>query len=359
MSGISKNILREVVDGTTRLGNDDALQLFDAPLQVLGQAAHRVRERINNPGEITYLVDRNINYTNICEIRCDFCAFSRDAGDEDAYVMKTDELDAKIEETISKGGSGILLQGGCNPELGIDYVSDMLRHIKGKYPGIRIHALSPPEIVHIAKKEGGDIENILRALQEAGLDSLPGGGAEILVDNIRSRISPKKCTSCEWLDVMRTSHRLGLKTTATMMFGHIESRADRIEHMRVVRELQDETGGFVAFIPWTFQPGGTMLGDSVEPPSGVEYLRTLAISRLYLDNITHIGASWLTQGIKLGQTALYFGGDDIGSVMIEENVVASAGCHNRTTEDGLRHLIGDAGFTPRRRDAVYNYVDNS
>ncbi len=359
MSGISLNILREVVDGTTRLCDEDALQLFDAPLQVLGQAAYRVRERINNPGEITYLVDRNINYTNICEIRCDFCAFSRDAGDEDAYVITTDELDAKIEETIRKGGSGVLLQGGCNPELGLDYIADMLRHIKGKYQEIRIHALSPPEIIYIAMKEGADIENVLRALQKAGLDSVPGGGAEILVDNIRAKVSPKKCTSGEWLDVMRTAHGLGLKTTATMMFGHIESRADRVEHMRVVRELQDETGGFVAFIPWTFQPGGTVLEDSVEPATGVEYLRTLAISRLYLDNIPHIGASWLTQGIKLGQVALYFGGDDIGSVMIEENVVASAGCHNRTTEDGLRHLIEDAGFTPRRRDAVYNYVDNS
>ena len=359
MSAPDITTLLDIAGGSSRLSETEGLKLFDVPLQVLGQAAHAVRKRLNNTDEVTYLVDRNINYTNICAVRCDFCAFSSDAGDEDAYVLSFEELDNKLDETVSEGGSGILLHGGCNPDLDVDYLCGMFSHIKSRHPGLRIHALSPPEIVFLSKVENVGISDLLLTLIAAGLDSLPGGGAEILVDEIRDKISPLKCTSGEWLDVMRAAHELNLKTTATMMFGHVESRADRIEHLRKIRALQDETGGFVAFIPWTFQPGGSKLGETIDPATGVEYLRTLAVSRLYLDNIRHIGASWLTQGTKLGQVALYFGGDDIGSVMLEENVVAAAGCRNRTTEDELRHIINDAGFTPRKRDAVYNYVDNS
>jgi len=351
--------LLDIAGGSSRLSEAEGLKLFDVPLQVLGQAAHAVRKRLNNTDEVTYLVDRNINYTNICAVRCDFCAFSRDAGDEDAYVLSFEELDRKLDETVSEGGSGILLQGGCNPDFDVDFLCGMFSHIKSRHSGLRIHALSPPEIVFLSKRENVGISDLLLTLITAGLDSLPGGGAEILVDEVREKISPLKCTSGEWLDVMRAAHELNLKTTATMMFGHVESRADRIEHLRKIRSLQEETGGFVALIPWTFQPGGSKLGETIEPATGVEYLRTLAISRLYLDNIRHIGASWLTQGTRLGQVALHFGGDDIGSVMLEENVVAAAGCRNRTTEDELRHIINDAGFTPRKRDAVYNYVDNS
>lgn len=359
MSAADIKTLLDIAGGSSRLSEAEGLKLFDVPLQVLGQAAHAVRKRLNNSDEVTYLVDRNINYTNICSVRCDFCAFSRDAGDEDAYVLSFEELDQKLDGTVSEGGSGILLQGGCNPDLSVDFICEMFSHIRERHPGLRIHALSPPEIMFLSKRENVGISDLLLTLVAAGLDSLPGGGAEILVDEVRSKISPLKCTTGEWIDVMRAAHELNLKTTATMMFGHVESRADRIEHLRKIRSLQDETGGFVAFIPWTFQPGGSKLGETIEPATGTEYLRTLAISRLYLDNITHIGASWLTQGTKLGQVALHFGGDDIGSVMLEENVVAAAGCRNRTTEDELRHIINGAGFTPRKRDAVYNYVDNS
>ncbi len=359
MSAADIKTLLDIAVGSSRLSEAEGLKLFDVPLQVLGQAAHAVRKRLNNTDEVTYLVDRNVNYTNICAVRCDFCAFSRDAGDEDAYVLSFEELDRKLDETVSEGGSGILLQGGCNPDLDAEFLCGMFSHIKSRHSGLRIHALSPPEIVFLSKRENVGISDLLPTLIAAGLDSLPGGGAEILVDEVRDKISPLKCTSGEWLDVMRAAHELNLKTTATMMFGHVESRADRIEHLRKIRSLQEETGGFVALIPWTFQPGGSKLGETIEPATGVEYLRTLAISRLYLDNVRHIGASWLTQGTKLGQVALHFGGDDIGSVMLEENVVAAAGCRNRTTEDELRHIINDAGFTPRKRDAVYNYVDNS
>jgi len=351
--------LPEVIKGDKRLSDDEALSLFDAPLQVLGKAAHKIRERLNNPKQVTYLIDRNINYTNICRVRCAFCAFSRDEGSPDAYVLSFDELDRKLDETAAAGGSGILLQGGCHPGLGLDFIIRMFSHIKSRNPALRVHALSPPEIVHLANMEGLSIEDVLLQLITAGLDSLPGGGAEILVDAIRMEISPGKCTSDEWLDVMRAAHRLGLRTTATMMFGHIESRADRISHLAKIRDLQDETGGFVAFIPWTFQPGETRLADIVSPAGGVEYLRTLAISRIFLDNVPHIGASWLTQGLKMAGGALYFGADDIGSVMLEENVVASAGCTNRTDEDELRRVISAAGFAPRRRDAVYDYVDSA
>jgi len=351
--------LAKLINGERRLYEDEALILFDAPLHVIGFAANKIRGRLNNPEEATYLIDRNINYTNICRVRCAFCAFSRDEGNPDAYVLSFDELDDKLDETVAAGGSGILLQGGCHPGLGLDYIINIFTHIKTKYPALRIHALSPPEIVHLAHLEGLSFDKVLAELVNAGLDSLPGGGAEILVDAIRRDISPGKCSSDEWLDVMRAAHHLGLKTTATMMFGHIESRIDRIAHLSGLRDLQDETGGFAAFIPWTFQPGDTPLADRVSPAGGVEYLRTLAISRIFLDNIPHIGASWLTQGLKMAGAALHFGADDIGSVMLEENVVAAAGCANRTHEEELRRVISAAGFAPRRRNAVYNYVDSA
>ncbi len=351
--------LPDVITGNARLSDEAALALYDSPLQVVGQSAHKMRLRMNNPYEATYLVDRNINYTNICDIRCDFCAFSRDADDADAYVLSFDELDAKLDETVESGGSGVLLQGGCNTDFGLDSICAMLSHIKSYKPELRVHALSPPEIAFIANKEGISVGETLGCLIEAGLDSLPGGGAEILVDAIRKQVSPKKCSADEWFDIMREAHSLGLKTTATMMFGHIETWADRIEHLSRLRKLQDETGGFTAFIPWTFQPANTRLADEVRPAGGVDYLKTLAISRLYLDNIPHIGASWLTQGLKIASVALQFGADDVGSVMLEENVVAAAGCGNRTNKAELTRVIIEAGFKPRRRDAVYNYVDTT
>ncbi len=359
MMNIDAGRLRDIADGEARLSDDEAVRLFDYPLHMLGRAAHIARNRLNDPTEATYLVDRNINYTNICDIRCEFCAFSRNRDDDDAYSLGASDLFEKVGETVEAGGSGVLLQGGCNSGLGIEHIQGILDFIKLNFPSLRIHALSPPEIVFMAENEGISVDDALKRLMDSGLDSLPGGGAEILVDEIRNRISPGKCSSDEWLNVMRVAHGMGLKTTATMMFGHVESYDDRIEHMRRIRELQDDTGGFVAFIPWTFQPGGNVLGKLIPATSGIDYLKTLAISRLYLWNIPHIGASWLTQGTKLGQVGLHFGADDIGSVMLEENVVAAAGCLNRTNETELRSIISGAGFVPRKRDAIYNYVDNT
>ncbi|MDO9556341.1 MAG: cyclic dehypoxanthinyl futalosine synthase [Coriobacteriia bacterium] len=350
--------------GEHRLTAEEALQLLEyADILVLGAAATEMRDRLHPEREVTFIVDRNVNYTNVCVSGCSFCAFYRDAADDDAYVMQPDELYAKVEETLALEGTAILFQGGLHPDLGIEWYEDMLRALKERYP-IHVHGFGPPEMVHIARVSHISTREVLQRLRAAGLDSLPGGGAEILVDSVRSHVSPKKATSDEWLDVMREAHELGMSTTATMMFGGLESIEDRVQHMQRVREVQDEAVekgavGFRAFIPWSFQPGNTKLAEGEftgKAASGWEYLRTLAVSRLFLDNVTNIQASWVTQGPKIGQVALCFGANDMGSTMIEENVVASAGTRFMLAREELVRLIADAGFTPVQRDTLYREV---
>jgi len=350
--------------GEHRLSAEEALALLEgADILQLGAAATVMRDRLHPEREITFIVDRNVNYTNVCVSGCRFCAFYRDSSDSDAYVLSPEALYAKVEETIALEGTAILLQGGLHPDLTIDWYEDMLRSLKERYP-IHVHGFGPPEMVHIARVSGISTREVLRRLRDAGLDSLPGGGAEILVDSVRSHVSPKKATSDEWLDVMREAHDLGMSTTATMMFGGTESVADRVQHVVRVREVQDEAVakgavGFRAFIPWSFQPGNTELAEGEftgQAASGWEYLRTLAVSRLFLDNVVNIQSSWVTQGPKIGQVSLCFGSNDMGSTMIEENVVASAGTRFMLARDELVRLITDAGFTPVQRDTLYREV---
>jgi cyclic dehypoxanthinyl futalosine synthase len=348
------DILEKALDGE-RLSVEEGVALFGVDnLPVLGSAAHEIRKRHHPEPVVTYVVDRNINYTNICVSGCLFCAFHRQATDPDAYVLSRDELFRKIDELVSVGGTQILMQGGLHPELRLDYYCDMLRAIKERYD-IHIHTFSPPEIVHFARIEGMSVAEVIRTLRDAGLDTIPGGGAEILVQSVRDRVSPRKCTAEEWISVMRDAHSIGMRTTATMMFGHVETYADRIEHLRKVRELQDETGGFTAFIPWTFQPGNT--GLPLRTVGGHEYLKTLAICRIFLDNFSNIQASWVTQGAKVGQIALYFGANDLGSTMLEENVVRAAGVQFRMSIEDMRRLISEAGFEPVQRNCYYEPVE--
>jgi len=346
-------ILEKALDGE-RLSVDEGDALFRVDdLAKLGSVAEAVRQKHHPNPIVTYVVDRNINYTNVCVSRCLFCAFHRDLDAPDAYVLSREELFQKIEELLSVGGTQVLMQGGLHPELRLDYYCEMVHGIKERY-AIHVHAFSPPEIVHFARLEGTTIGEVLHRLQEAGLDTIPGGGAEILVQSVRDRISPRKCTAEQWISMMRQAHSMGIRTTATMMFGHVETCADRIEHLRKVRELQDETGGFTAFIPWTFQPGNT--GLPLRSVGGHEYLKTLAICRIFLDNLSNIQASWVTQGAKVGQVALRFGANDLGSTMIEENVVRAAGTQFSMTVAEMRRLIGDAGFEPVQRDCYYEPV---
>ena len=338
-----------------RLSREEALVLWkEASFFELGFLAREVRFRIHPERLVTYIVDRNINYTNICLSGCKFCAYYRPPGDPEGYVLPLEELFRKIEETIALGGTQILLQGGLHPDLPLSFYEEMLQAIKERFPELHIHGFSPPEIVHFAKISGLSIEEVLRRLIRAGLSSIPGGGAEILVDRVRAKISPRKCSAGQWLEVMRTAHRLGLKTTATMMFGHVETIEDRLEHLEKIRALQDETGGFTAFIPWPFQPGNTEL--KVPKVLPVEYLKMLALSRLFLDNVPNLQASWVTQGPKVAQVALEFGANDFGSTMIEENVVAAAGVSHRLSIEEIEKLIRDAGFEPRRRLMDYTLL---
>jgi cyclic dehypoxanthinyl futalosine synthase len=352
-------ILERVLDGE-RLDDHAALALLDSrDLVAVGRVANEIRNRAHDPARITFIVDRNLNYTNVCVTDCDFCAFYRSPGDtREAYVLPKPVIFKKIEETLAIGGTGLLMQGGHHPDLGIDYYVDLFSSIKARYP-IHLHALSPPEVQHIARRSKLTVPETLSRLRDAGLDSLPGGGGEILVDRVRRIIAPKKTTSDEWLGVMRDAHRLGMSTTATMMYGHVETVAERVEHMRRIRELQDQTGGFRAFISWTFQDDGNRLGALVAPetmPTSFDYLLTQAVSRIYLDNVPHIQSSWVTQGMKIGQVALGFGADDMGSVMMEENVVSAAGTTHRTSVDELVHLIRSLGKTPVQRDTLYREV---
>ena len=343
-----------------RISDEDAVALLRSrDLVAVGRVANEIRSRLNDPSRVTFIVDRNLNYTNVCVTDCDFCAFYRRPGDRrEAYLLPKPVIFKKIEETLAIGGTGLLMQGGHHPDLGIDYYEDLFRSIKARYT-IHLHALSPPEIQHIARRSKLTVPETLTRLRDAGLDSVPGGGAEILVDRVRKIIAPKKTKSDEWLDVMRHAHRLGMSTTATMMYGHVETLEERVEHMRRIRELQDETRGFRAFISWTFQRDGNRLEDLVSEetrPTSFDYLLTQAVSRIYLDNVAHIQSSWVTQGMKVGQVALAFGADDMGSVMIEENVVSAAGTTYRTTTDELVHLIRSLGKTPVQRDTLYREV---
>lgn len=340
-----------------RMSADECTALLEShDLAAIGAAADEIRQRRHPDNIVTYIIDRNINYTNVCNVVCTFCAFYRRPGAPDTYVRTVDEICQKIDETIALGGTGVLMQGGLHPDFGIEWYEDLLRTLQAKYPKFQLHCFSPPEIHNIHLISGLDYETVMRRLKDAGLYSLPGGGGEILDDEVRKRVSTK-CTTDEWLDVMRAVHKVGLRSTATMMFGIGDTEEHRVRHLQRVRDLQDETGGFTAFISWTFQRENTALGRRIkEEPTGIDYLKMLSVSRLFLDNIENFQSSWLTQGLKLGQVALRFGANDMGSIMIEENVVSAAGAHNRANERELRYLIREAGFIPQQRDILYQPV---
>lgn len=328
-------------------------------IAAIGAAADEVRRRRHPDNIVTYIIDRNVNYTNVCNVVCTFCAFYRRPGAPDTYVRSFEEICEKIDETIALGGTGVLMQGGLHPDFGIEWYEQLLRDLSAKYPGFQLHCFSPPEIHNIHLISGLDYETIMRRLKQAGLYSLPGGGAEILDDEVRKRVATK-CTTDEWLAVMRAVHRAGLRSTATMMFGIGDKIEHRVRHLQRIRDLQDETAGFTAFIPWTFQRENTALGRRIkDEPTGIDYLKMLSVSRLFLDNIENFQSSWLTQGLRLGQVALRFGANDMGSIMIEENVVSAAGAKNEADEKMLRYLISEAGFLPQQRDILYQPVNRN
>src|ERR1700678_656267 len=340
------------------LTKQQALEMFESDdLIGIGMEADAVRRRLHSEGTVTYIIDRNINYTNFCTEYCTFCAFYRPLkgpAAKEGYILDYDTIYEKIRETVELGGTGVLMQGGLHPDLKIDWHEQMLRGIKQRFPKIHLHCYSASEIIAIAEYSELSICDTIMRLRDAGLDSIPGGGAEILDDEVRHRIARLKCKTQDWVDVHRTAHSLGMRTTATMMFGVGENMAQRVNHFEVVRNLQEETGGFTAFIPWSFQPNNTALGGrGWDEATSVEYLKVLAISRLYLDNIENVQASWVTQGLKVLELGLLFGGNDVGSVMLEENVVKAAGTSNCTTEEELRRIIRDAGFKPVQRDTLY------
>jgi cyclic dehypoxanthinyl futalosine synthase len=350
---IAEAVAKKVLGGE-RLGREEGVALLrDGDFLELGMLADSVRRRLHPEGIVTYIIDRNINYTNVCTAQCAFCAFYRDLPSKEGYLLSKEQLAQKIEETLALGGNQILLQGGLHPDLGIEFYEELFRWMKSTYP-IWIHGLSPAEIKHIDRVSNLTTEQTLRRLIAAGLDSIPGGGAEVLSDRVRQIIGIAKGSTADWLDVMETAHRLGLRTTATMMFGHVETLEERIDHLLHLRDLQDRTGGFTAFIAWTFQPTNTaMAGDEL---TSFQYLRTLAVARVMLDNFPSVQASWVTQGGKIGQVSLRFGANDFGSLMIEENVVSAAGAHFRLTEAEIARNIQDAGFVPKRRTMHYEIV---
>lgn len=347
----TRKILHKALEGH-RIDREEVLALYTkADFFALAQTANQLRSRIHPEKIVTYVVDRNINYSNICICACKFCAFYRPPGDPEGYVLSKETLAKKIQETIALGGNQILLQGSHHPDLDLDFYLNMLNYIKETFPQIHIHGFSPPEIVHLSNNTRIPIKEILSQLIAAGLDSIPGGGAEILVDRVRNLVSPNKCRAREWLEVMAIAHELGLKTTATMMFGHVETLEERITHLFALRDLQDQTSGFTAFIPWTFQPDNTPL--QVRKTTSVEYLRLLALSRIVLDNFANLQVSWVTMGAEIAQLALFYGANDFGSTMIEENVVAASGVSFRLSEEQIKSLIQEAGFVPRRRNQDY------
>ena len=357
-----EDILAERVLGGERVSEEEALRLYQLPLQELGALADARRRRAKAAAYdargteiVTYIVDRNINYTNVCNVYCKFCAFYRTEKDDDHYVLTREQLDEKLDELTAAGGVQILMQGGHHPKLPFEWYLELLRHIRAKYPHINIHGFSPPELQHFAGVFHMPLRQVISEFKEAGLGSIPGGGGEILVDRVRRRISPLKCNSDEWLEVMQIAHEAGLKSSATMMFGHVETVADRIEHLRRLRDQQDASGGFTAFICWTFQPENTVL--KIKQRAGVaEYLRMQALARIFLDNIPNVQSSWVTQGPDIGQVALRYGANDFGSVMMEENVVSSAGTTFRLDAAQIENLIRQAGYEPRRRNNWYQLL---
>ncbi len=348
-----KNITACITRGK-RISPEEGLFLFrQADLLTLGELANSVRKKLHPKRIVTFVIDRNINYTNVCVNRCAFCAFYRDADSSDAYILSKKDIFRKIEETIAQGGTQILMQGGVHPDLGLEYFEDLFSSIKSKFT-IQIHSLSPAEITFLAQKSGISVIDTLQRLHASGLDSIPGGGAEILVDRVRKKVSPNKIRWRQWADVMKTAHKLGIPSTATMMFGSIETDKEIIEHLVRIRDIQDETRGFTAFIPWTYQPGNTKLGG--QQATAVEYLKVLSLSRLMLDNFANIQASWVTQGAKIAQVALEFGANDFGSTMIEENVVAAAGVSFRMTKREIVDIIRDAGYIAAQRNTRYKIL---
>jgi cyclic dehypoxanthinyl futalosine synthase len=350
-----EHIIRKVEAGA-RVDADEARALYlHAPTHVLGRLADGIRARKHPHRTVTYIIDRNVNYTNVCVAKCNFCAFYRDVGSSEGYVLGFDEIFRKIDETIEVGGVQLLLQGGHNPDLPLTWYEDLFRAIKQRYPDFKLHALSPPEVIHLSRLSQLSVAAVVDRLIAAGLDSIPGGGAEILVDRVRKLLHCHgKATADEWLDVMRHAHRRGLRTTATMMYGTVETMEERVEHMMRLRDLQDETRGFTAFITWSFQPEHTELGGT--EATGVDYLRTLALARIVLDNFDNLQASWVTQGGKVGQLSLAYGANDMGSVMIEENVVRAAGAAYCMDEIEIVRNVEDAGFIPKRRNMHYDLL---
>jgi len=374
----TKKPTKKRIPSSPRITKQEGLSLLkNADLLGLGMMADELRKKLHSDNNVSFIIDRNINYTNVCINECRFCAFYREKNDPDAYILTKRKLFNKIRETIKCEGTQILIQGGLHPDLGVDYYVDLLQSIKSIFD-IHVHGFSPPEIYYMADKAGYTLKKTILLLKDAGLDSIPGGGAEILSDRIREIVSPKKIGSKQWLKVMEEAHKLGMKTTATMMFGSVEGPQDIIDHLDAVRKLQDKTGGFTAFIPWSFQPNNTELQQSAvsgqrsakakhhkgvlpfvpTAATGVEYLRVLALSRVYLDNVPNIQASWVTQGLKMAQVALRFGANDFGSTMLEENVVAAAGVKYRVTVDDIIGAIKSSGFQPAQRDMYYNIINS-
>ena len=359
---LMQQITDKVIAGERITGNEFLFLADTADLHQLGCMADSVRKRLHPTPKVTYIIDRNINYTDICLSACKFCAFFKAPEDPAGKVLSKNELLQKIHETQKLGGTQILLQGGLHPDLPLEFYEDMLCFMKET--GIHIHGFSPPEVCHFAELSGLSVKAVLQRLMAAGLDSIPGGGAEILSDRVREQLAPRKCSADEWIAVMETAHKLGMRTTATMMFGHIETWEERLEHLQRLRDLQDRTGGFTAFIPWPFQPDNTVLAEAMQTDQGTgikktsafTYLRMLALSRIFLDNFANIQASWVTQGPKIAQLSLFFGANDFGSTMIEENVVAAAGVHFRLSEQEIRHLVRDANFSPQQRLMDYTPV---
>ena len=350
------NTIAQKLDSATSLDRAEALWLLtEADLLVLGRLADCLRRRMHPGRQVSFVVDRNVNYTNICTTQCRFCAFYRDEADPEAYLLSYADIFDKVRELVEHGGTQLLMQGGLHPGLQLDWFEELFRQLHERFPSVQVHSLSPAEIVHIAALSDVPMDECLGRLHHAGLQSLPGGGAEILVDDVRQEISPNKISWQEWADVMREAHRLGMPTTATMMFGAGERPEDIVEHLFRVRELQNEQRGFTAFIPWSYQPGNTLLGG--EQASGVEYLKVLALSRVILDNIPNIQASWVTQGARMAQIALYFGANDLGGTMLEENVVAAAGVSFRMSREEIIELARSAGFQPVRRTTTYEILE--
>jgi cyclic dehypoxanthinyl futalosine synthase len=348
--------IREKIESGVAIDRKEALFLLtEVDLLSLGKMADGIRRRRHPHRRVTFVIDRNVNYTNVCQSQCRFCAFYRTADASDAYVLSYETIFRKVQELVENGGAQLLMQGGLHPALGIEWFEELFRELKARFPGVQIHSLSPAEVTHLGALSNLSIRECLRRLQAAGLDSIPGGGAEVLVDEVRKEISPNKIGWREWAAVMEEAHRLGMRTTATMMFGSKEGPRDIVEHLFRVREIQECTGGFTAFIPWTFQPANTELGG--ETASGVEYLKVLALSRIVLDNIENVQASWVTQGGMMAQVALFFGANDLGGTMLEENVVAAADCSFRLTVDEVIEIARGAGFVPARRTTAYEILE--